>query len=142
MISYQSLLLSTTVFNDSSKHLFVYWFVFVAPNNSPKIISVLRTDNNKALNISWSAIIPNHSRGEGDMFGYEIEYRNKKIDNATIMEHVYGTWVYIEGLNGEGAYEFHVRCVVMVQSIPLPTKFERGPWSHWMLSEGEHVTAG
>ena len=61
------------------------------------------------------------------MFGYEIEYRNEKIENATVMEHVYATWVYIEGLNSEGAYEVHVRCVVMVQSTPLPIKFERDP---------------
>ena len=113
----------------------------LAPNDAPKDISIIRTDDNKALNISWSPITPDHSKGQGDMFGYEIEYRNKKVENATVMEHVYATWVYIEGLNSEGAYEVHVRCVVMVQSIPLPTEFERGPWSDWMASEG-HVTAG
>ena len=116
--------------------------MFVAPTHAPEKNSVFRTVDNKALNISWSAIIPNHTKGEGDMFGYEIEYRNKKTDNATVMEHVYGTWVYIEGLYGEGVYEVHVRCVVMVQSISLPTKFEKGPWSGWVQSEGEYVTAG
>ena len=58
------------------------------------------------------------------------------------MEQVSNNWVYIEGLYSEGSYEVRVRCVVMVQSIPLPTKFENGPWSEWKESEGAHVTAG
>ena len=93
--------------------------------------------------ISWKAIIANHSNGEGDAFRYEIEYRNKKIDDAAVLEQMSSIPVYIEGLSSEAVYEVRVRCMVMVQSIPLPTEYERGPWSDWIESDGHgHVTAG
>ena len=123
-------------------YLLDYLCIYLAPDRVPEKITVVRISNNEALNISWIAITPNHSRGEGDMFGYEIEYRNKKVDNAILMEYVSNNWAFIEGLYSKGAYEVRVRCVVMVQSMPLPTKFENGPWSEWIESEGAHVTAG
>lgn len=115
----------------------------IVPNHAPKLVSVLRTNDNKTLKISWSAIIPNHTNGEGDVVGYEIEYRNKKIDSAIVIERVLSTPVYIEGLSSEGIYEVRVRCMVMTQSVPLRTMYEKGPWSAWVESGQEHtVTAG
>ena len=133
-------------------HLYVLYFLYigllVAPKNPPKLISVLRVDDNKALNISWDAIIPNRSKGEGDIFDYEIQYRNiiqyrnKKILLATATEQVSGTWVYIDGLYFKGVYEVRVRCVVIVQSVPLDTMYEGSPWSEWVESKGESNTPG
>ena len=114
----------------------------VAPNYPPDHISVIRVDNNTALNISWDPIIPDHSKGEGDIFDYEIQYRNKKIPLAMATEQVSGTWVYIDGLYFKGVYEVRIRCVVMNQSIPLTTDYERGPWSKWVESTGESSAAG
>lgn len=111
--------------------------LLVAPNYSPNLTSVLRVNNNTALNISWDPIIPDHSKGEGDIFDYEIQYRNKKIPLAKATEQVSGTWVYIDGLYSKGVYEVRIRCVVMKQSIPLTTDYEGGPWSEWVESTGE-----
>ena len=113
-----------------------------APDYAPTLIHVWRSHDDKALNVSWAAIIPDHSKGEGDIFDYEIEYRNKKIDNAAVLEQVSGTWVYIEGLYSKGVYEVRVRCIVMVQSIPMAMEYEKGPWSEWQESDGAPVTAG
>lgn len=103
----------------------------------------MRTDDFKALKISWDPIIPDHTKGEGDIFSYEVEYRNKKIRNAIVSEQVFGNSAYIEGLYFVGVYEVRVRCVVIVQSIPLPTLYMKGRWSDWVESRGqEPVTPG
>lgn len=115
--------------------------LIVAPNYAPTL-TVVRYDDNKVLSVSWNPVIPDHRKGEGNMFGYEIEYRNKKIVNATVLEQVLGTSVQIEGLYSEGVYEVHVRCVVVVQSLPLSTEYERGPWSEWVESDGSTAPTG
>ena len=127
-------------------HKYVLYFLcidlLIAPKYSPKLISYLRVDDNKALNISWEAIIPDRSKGEGDIFNYEIEYSNKKIPLVMTKERVSGTWVYIDGLYFRGVYKFHIRCVVIIQSVPLVTMYEEGPWSEWVESKGESNTPG
>jgi len=114
----------------------------IAPKNPPKSVIVSRYDGDKIMDISWDAIVPDHTNGEGDIISYEIEYRNKNISKATTLEQVPNSPVNIEGLYPEGVYEVHVRCVVMIQSIPLPTEYEMGPWSEWVESKGFSTSTG
>ena len=112
----------------------------VAPKYSPKLVSVLRYNDDTTMNISWNAIIPNHTNGEGNMFRYDIEYRSKEVNTST-MEQVFSTSVYIEGLYSKGVYEVRVRCVVLTQKKPM-LMYESGPWSGWVESKGQRTTAG
>jgi len=88
------------------------------------------------MEISWEAVVPDHSKGEGDMIAYEVQYRNLGMETGMVKEHVSSdvTSLTINGLSPRGYYEVRVRCVVITQISP--PEFESCPWSEWIESDG------
>lgn len=87
-----------------------------------------RSNNGTDIDVTWNAIVPNRTNGEGYVFRYDIRYFQYDDDINSITLAGGNTTTYkIEGVSKDTEYTVQVRVVVINSTEPRLT-FQMGDW--------------
>lgn len=116
-----------------------WWYLFfchlfLVPETLPDP-KVVRINGRKDINVTWNAIIPDHTKGEGYVYRYDIRYYQfDDVDNSIVVEGKNTTEYRIMGVGENVEYTVQVRVVVINSTEPTLT-FQFGTWGGKQLQK-------
>jgi len=102
------------------------FILFLVPEKLPDP-KIVRSNDGKDIDVTWDAIIPNRTKGEGYVYRYDIRYYQFDVSSSIEVEGKNTTHYKIMDVGENTKYTVQVRVVVINSTEPTLT-YQFGTW--------------